>query len=376
MREALLAARAAGTEVLDLDFGLGLYDYYADTLPRFFKILAVFLRIPGGDRERGLSLISRVARGGSLFHDDEARVQMFEILSYFEQRPDLALGWIREMWRRHPGWPLWGLKLAEVERRLGLFAESAAVAGLILERVAGAREPNYQPVVGLMARVLLGEALLGDLRFADAGAKALPACAGTKSAAWVAPRAELVVARSLELEGDLAAAREHYRQAERGADAEASRRAREALARPASAAERRAAQLLAESRRLREAGREAAAATRCLDAFRAFPASPEARLCAARESLAAGRPDSARALARAVLDSDAPSWLHPDAHLVLAVALERGGAEDAAVAEYQKVYLEPGASEERRREAEAALRRLQPHASLPQLPPYAFDYSN
>jgi hypothetical protein len=103
MREALVAARAAGTEALDLDFGLGLYDYYADTLPRLFKLVAFVLRTPGGDRERGLEGVARVARGGSLFHDDEARVQMYDIHSYFEHEPDRALHWIREMWRRHPG---------------------------------------------------------------------------------------------------------------------------------------------------------------------------------------------------------------------------------------------------------------------------------
>jgi hypothetical protein len=37
MREALAAA-GDGRELLDLDFGLGLYDYYADTL-RFFKLV-------------------------------------------------------------------------------------------------------------------------------------------------------------------------------------------------------------------------------------------------------------------------------------------------------------------------------------------------
>ena len=37
MREALAAARAEGEDALDLDFGLGLYDYYADTLPALLQ---------------------------------------------------------------------------------------------------------------------------------------------------------------------------------------------------------------------------------------------------------------------------------------------------------------------------------------------------
>jgi hypothetical protein len=360
MREALLAARAAGTEALDLDFGLGLYDYYADTLPRLFKVVAFVLRIPGGNRERGLAEIARVARGGSLFHDDEARVQMFEILSSFEHRPDRALPWIRELWQRHSGWPLWGLKLAELLRKLGLFAESASVARQILDTAEAGRDRNYQPVVGTMARVLLGEALLGDLRFAEARAVASPACAGVPNASWVAPRADLVVGRSLELEGDFEAAREPYRRAAAAGDAAAKAQAREALAHPASAAETRAAWLLAKARRLREAGRDAEAEKRCIEAFQAFPANSEARLCAARQSLRADRPESAQALARAVLDGDAPPWLRPEARLVLAAALERSGATDAALAEYRRVLQEPFASDRPRAAATAAIRRLRP----------------
>ena len=64
MREALVAARDAGETALDLDFGLGLYDYYADTLPRFFKVVAFVLRIPGGDRERGMTR-SPASRAGA-----------------------------------------------------------------------------------------------------------------------------------------------------------------------------------------------------------------------------------------------------------------------------------------------------------------------
>jgi len=372
MREALLAARAAGTESLDLDFGLGLYDYYADTLPRLFKVMAFLLRIPHGDRERGKAAIARVARGGSLFHDDEARVQMFDILSSFEDRPDLALFWSREMWRRHPGWPRWGLKLAELLRELGLFAESASVAREILDTAESRRHPNYQPVVGAMARVLLGEAFLSDLRFAESRAVALPACAGAHNAPWVGPRAELVVGRSLEIEGDAEAAREHYRRAAAGVDEAAGRRAREALAQPASAAERRATLLLAKTRRLREAGREVEAEVLCLEAFRASPAGAEGRLCAARDSLRAGRPEGARALARAVLDGDPPAWLRPDARLVLAAALERSGERDAALTEYRRILQEPGGRDEPRTEAAAAIRRLRPEEPAPD--PSAFPW--
>jgi hypothetical protein len=340
MREALVAARAAGAEGLDLDFGLGLYDYYADTLPRFFRLVAFVLRIPGGDRERGLERVARVARGGSLFHDDEARVQMYDIHSYFERRPDRALHWIREMWRRHPGWPIWGLKLAQqLGEPMGLWAQSAAVAREIVATAEAGHHPNYQPVVAAMARVLLAEAYLGDLRFEEARAAALAARAGAPAAPWVSERAERVLARCLDLELR------------------------------AGSPDVRAVSLLAQSRRLREQGDEPSAEAVCRRAFQSFPASEEGRLCAARESLRQGRPAVARQLARAVLGGEGVDWLRPFARLVLARALEGEGEHARALDLYRRAWEEPLGREELRAEAAGAIRRLDPAAAIPDAPP-------
>jgi hypothetical protein len=340
MREALVAARDAGAEALDLDFGLGLYDYYADTLPRFFKVVAFVLRIPGGDRERGLLSLARVARGGSLFHDDEARVQMYDVHSYFERKPDRALHWIREMWRLHPGWPIWGLKLSRLlGEPMGLWAESAAVARGILATAEEGRHPNYQPVVAAMARVELAEALVGDLRFEEACATAREEPGDVPGASWVGERVRRVLARCRDLESR------------------------------AGSAEVVATTLLARSRRLREQGDEPAAEAACLQAFRTFPASAEARLCAARESLRAGRPRAARELARAALDGEGGAGLRPFARMAVARALEDEGDRKDALGEYRRVWDEPLGREPLRSDAAAAIRRLDPGARLPDAPP-------
>ena len=340
MREALAAARAAGETALDLDFGLGLYDYYADTLPRFFKVVAFVLRVPGGDRERGLDALARVARGGSVFHDDEARVQMYDVHSYFEHQPDRALHWIREMWRLHPGWPLWGLKLAQLlGEPMGLWGDSAAVARQILATTDEGRHPNYQPVVAAMARVLLAEALLGDLRLEEACATAREVGASAERTAWVGERAARVLERCRALERE-----------------------------PGSARARGLA-LLARARRLRERGDLPAARAVCLQAFQAFPASGEARLCAAGESLRAGRPEAARALARAVLDGDEEPWLRPFASVALARALEAEGDRAGALAAFRRAWEAPLGRPDLRAEAAAGVARLDPAARLPVAPP-------
>jgi tetratricopeptide (TPR) repeat protein len=370
MRGGLLEARAAGVEVVDLDFGLGLYDYYADTLPRFFKLLRFLAGMPGGDRARGLQAIARVARGGSLFHDDEACVQMFEIESFFERRPDRALPWIRKMWRRYPGWPLWGLKLADFLRdRLGLYDDSADVAREILTAADEKRHVNYQPVVGAMARVLLGEALLLDLQPAAAREAARPVTDGIPEAAWVGPRASWVVARSLELDGDREAALPHYRRVASGPEPAVAQRAREALARPLPDRERVAWRRLAAARRLREGGRTREAHDQCLEALRAHPSNPEARVCVAERRLRAADPAAAAALVRGVSEAaTAPPWLRAHARLVLAEALEREGRIQAALSLYKKVWQEPFGRAALQDSAVEGVRRLDPSATLPSTP--------
>jgi tetratricopeptide (TPR) repeat protein len=370
MRESLLGARAAGVTAGDLDFGLGLYDYYADVLPAFFKIVRVLAGIPGGDRERGLDALARTARGGSLFHDAEARVQMFEIQSWFERRPDGAVHWIRRMWSEHRGWPLWGLKLCELLREgLGLFGESASVASEIVATAEEHRHPNYQPVVAAMGRVALGEALLADLRFAAAREAALPAEAGSASPAWIAPRAALVVARTLEIEGRREEAVVHYRKAVSGGDEGAARAARVALHRPLSPGQGRALVALAAARRHAEDGEVALSRACCLEALRAEPANAEARVCVAEERLDAGEPGAARGLVASVVASDDTTrWLRTRARLVLARALEQRGDDGDALRLYKEVWQNPSGRPASREAAAAGIGRLSPATVLPDAP--------
>ena len=220
---------------------------------------------------------------------------MYDIHAYFEHEPDRALHWIREMWRRHPGWPIWGLKLAQLlGEPMGLWAQSAAVARDIVLAADAGRHPNYQSVAAAMARVLLAEALLGDLRFEEARETARAAIPGAPATPWVRERAERVLARCGDLE------------------------------RRASSPEGLALSLLARSRRC-ASGRRALRRGGLSAGVALLPTSDEGRLCAARESLRRGRPAAARELARAVLTDGATPWLRPSASLVLAHALEGEG---------------------------------------------------
>jgi hypothetical protein len=358
MREELLEARVLAPDSKDVAFGLGLYDYYADVLPRIAKLLRFFARIPGGDRERGIALIES-AREGSMLHDTEVRVQLYEIYAYYEEKPDAALAEIRGLHERYPGSPLWALQLVEHLRdRMGLYQDAAATAREILEAAEESR-PNYAPVVGAMARVALGEALLLDLRLPEARAALLPVKDGVPEAPWVSARARLLLGRSLELEGDREAAEVHYRAAASTAERELKRRAQAALSSPLSADEVRTAQLMAEARRQRESGRVNEAADTYRRARAVSPGSDEARLRVAEDELREGHFDRARDLLDDLEDEKAPSppWVRPWTHLLLAHLHDLQGRRANAVAEYKRVLKEPYGQNELRTQAAAGLKQ-------------------
>ena len=53
-REHMLRAKGLDSEFADADFGLGLYNYYVDTLSGIARILRFFMGIPGGSKQDGI----------------------------------------------------------------------------------------------------------------------------------------------------------------------------------------------------------------------------------------------------------------------------------------------------------------------------------
>ena len=81
MRADLLELRRLEPDNAEALFGLGLYDYYADVLPRALKLLRVLARIPGGDRERGLRAIEE-AKDRAVLLRTEVVAQLYEIYAW------------------------------------------------------------------------------------------------------------------------------------------------------------------------------------------------------------------------------------------------------------------------------------------------------
>lgn len=355
MREDLRAARAQDPGDADVLFGLGLYDYYVDVLPRAARLLRFLTRLPGGDRARGLAAIEEASRASTL-HAVEAQAQLYEIHAFYEDDPEAAAAEIEGLFLRYRGWPLWGLKLAEHLRdRLGAYGESEAVAR---QMIARAETSAADPGAGALAlvRLSLGESLLLDLRPEEARRALLPVRDGLPGSPGLGAQAHVLLGRSLELEGDRDGAAAHYRVAARAADRAWRKRAKDALAHPLSPSEVSGRRQLARARRARESGRGEEAAALAREALEAWPQSREAALLVAEEELRAGRFSEARLPEVDEAHADEPPWLVAWSRLLRAQRADLAGHREDAVNLYKKVYARPLRRPELRAAAEAGLR--------------------
>lgn len=86
----------------DLDFGLALYDYFADVLPARYPVLKpATLFMAEADRRRGLAGLERVATRGH-FVSTESAYFLLQINMFFEKDHDESLRWAHWLRRRHP----------------------------------------------------------------------------------------------------------------------------------------------------------------------------------------------------------------------------------------------------------------------------------
>lgn len=85
----------------DTYYNLGVYNYLAGTLPGYAKILKALLFMPGGDKEKGLSLL-KLAAQKSKFFGTEAQLLLARFYSDFEDQPYDALRIVQSFYKKHP----------------------------------------------------------------------------------------------------------------------------------------------------------------------------------------------------------------------------------------------------------------------------------
>lgn len=123
-REHLLRAVALDSDLVDADFGLGLYNYYADTLSGIARVLRFFMGIPGGSKQEGIRQLEHAIAAGELT-PAEARFYLALCLHNYDQKYERALEVADPLVEQYPSNPLFRLIRGDLYAKLGRKEEAA-----------------------------------------------------------------------------------------------------------------------------------------------------------------------------------------------------------------------------------------------------------
>jgi hypothetical protein len=138
-RKHLLRCLELDSNMADAYTGLGLYNYYVDTLSAFAKILRFFMGIPGGSKRDGLRQLESAMAKGELT-PVEARFYTAKNLRNYDHDYAHAEEVADPLLKEYPQNPLFQLLAADIAAKLGHTDE--AVSGLRAALAAPEEDPG------------------------------------------------------------------------------------------------------------------------------------------------------------------------------------------------------------------------------------------
>jgi tetratricopeptide (TPR) repeat protein len=166
--KSVRAALAADPQLYDADLGLGMFDYYVDTIPRFMGWLAKIML--GGSRARGLAELKLAAEKGRYAR---TAAQMILVEIYTQDRlgarnPPEAVRLMKEIRAKYPDSSMihsaYVVSLYEDRR----YDEAVREAREYLARVRSGKHPAYPALDLSGAHALLGTVLWGSGKIEEA----------------------------------------------------------------------------------------------------------------------------------------------------------------------------------------------------------------
>src|SRR5437879_2593904 len=117
-REHFLRAETLDADLVDADLGLGLYNYYVDTLSSLARIMRFFMGIPGGSKQDGVRLLEHAMAQGVLT-SSIARFYLALNLHRYDQQYEKALSVLGPLAEKYPANPLFQLARGDLYAKLG-----------------------------------------------------------------------------------------------------------------------------------------------------------------------------------------------------------------------------------------------------------------
>ena len=160
-REHFLRAKALDADLADADLGLGLYNYYVDTLSAIARILRFFMGIPGGSKQEGIRLLEHAIAGGVLT-PSVARFYLALNLHRYDQQYEKALTIVSPLTEKYPSNPLFQLARGDLFAKLGRKQQA-----LLCYRAAAAlsvSDPECQARIQQLVRISIAALDLHEAR--------------------------------------------------------------------------------------------------------------------------------------------------------------------------------------------------------------------
>jgi tetratricopeptide (TPR) repeat protein len=117
-RKEFKAALKLDPNLADADVGLGLYNYYVDTLSPMLKFLRFFMGIPGGSKKDGLRQLENGMTHGALLAT-VARFYLAKNLRTYDHEYEQALAVAEPLTKRYPRNPIFLLLVGNLNSELG-----------------------------------------------------------------------------------------------------------------------------------------------------------------------------------------------------------------------------------------------------------------
>src|SRR5579859_3911542 len=151
-REHFLRVKTLDPSLADADFGLGLYNYYVDTLGAMAKIMRFFMGIPGGSKLEGIRLLERAIADGVLA-PSVARFYLAMNLHRYDQQYERALNVISPLVEKYPTNPLFQLARGDLYAKLG--RKQQALAPYRAAAALPVHDPECQARIQQLARTAI-----------------------------------------------------------------------------------------------------------------------------------------------------------------------------------------------------------------------------
>jgi tetratricopeptide (TPR) repeat protein len=146
MRTLLLEALRHDPSLTDAYLGVGIYNYFVDTLPGIVKFLSIFIGLPGGSRTEGLRQLQLCAEKGEL-GGPEARFYLAKDFSRGSERQyEKSLRLFSELQEEFPHNSLWPMLVGSLHCRLGNFQKGEEIYREVYQRTAGKNSEVDQAV--------------------------------------------------------------------------------------------------------------------------------------------------------------------------------------------------------------------------------------